>query len=122
MSGSWAATREATGGGRMCAPAHPIQSSPRRPPGWAGSAMVGLEPLQVRTRTPVRLLLLVWCHHEARGKGAPHLLELCASGHLLSEERGLDAVEQSFEPADELSLRYTQLRLAWRGVLGERER
>ncbi len=47
---------------------------------------------------------------------APHLLELLAGLHLLREQRGLDAVEQSLEPADELRLRDPQLGIARRGV------
>src|SRR5207244_8916916 len=55
----------------------------------------------------------------ARGALAPtaldraalaHLLELALRLGLLGEERGLDAVEESFEPADELGLRDAQLR------------
>ena len=50
-----------------------------------------------------------------------HLLELALGLHLLGEQRGLDAVEQAFEPADELGLRDAQLRLGGR-VARERER
>src|SRR6266704_2873748 len=35
---------------------------------------------------------------------AAHLLQLRARGHLLGEQRGLDAVEETFEPAHELCL------------------
>ena len=42
---------------------------------------------------------------------APHLVELLLRHRLLGEQRGLDAVEQAFEPADELGLREPQLRL-----------
>jgi hypothetical protein len=52
---------------------------------------------------------------------APHLLELLAGGHLLGEERGLDAVEQPFEPPDQLGLRDAQLDIGRRGVLAEGE-
>ena len=38
-----------------------------------------------------------------------HLLELVLRLHLLGEQRGLDAVEEAFEPADELGLRDAQL-------------
>src|SRR5215468_5546384 len=41
-----------------------------------------------------------------------HLLELCPRSHLLRNERGLDAVEQAFEPANQLRLRDAQLGLA----------
>ena len=40
------------------------------------------------------------------------LLELLAGRHLLGEQRGLDAVEQALEPADELGLGDAQLGLA----------
>ena len=39
-----------------------------------------------------------------RGQGAPHTLQLLLGCHLLGEERGLDAVEQALEPADQLRL------------------
>jgi hypothetical protein len=39
------------------------------------------------------------------GRELAHLLELLACGELLCEQRRLDAVEQTFEPAHELSLR-----------------
>ena len=42
--------------------------------------------------------------------------------HLLGEQRGLDAVEQALQPADQLSLRDPQLGLARHLVLGERQR
>src|SRR4051812_18106324 len=51
-----------------------------------------------------------------------HLLELLASLHLLREQRGLDAVEQPREPADELGLRDPQLGLTGDGVARERGR
>ncbi len=38
-----------------------------------------------------------------------HLLQLGLGGHLLGDERGLDAVEEALEPADELGLRDAQL-------------
>ena len=43
---------------------------------------------------------------------AAHLLELGARRHLLGEQRGLDAVEEPLEPADQLSLGDPQLGLA----------
>src|SRR6516164_10747802 len=47
---------------------------------------------------------------DSRGKRAlAHLLELCASRHLLGEQRGLDAVEQPLQPADQLRLGDAQL-------------
>ena len=48
--------------------------------------------------------------HRARWQLA-HLLELLAGGDLLGEQRGLDAVEQALEPADELGLGDPQLAL-----------
>ena len=50
-----------------------------------------------------------------------HVLELALGLHLLGEQRGLNAVEQTFEPTDELGLRDAQLGLA-RGVARERQR
>jgi hypothetical protein len=37
---------------------------------------------------------------------AAHGLELLLGGHLLGEEHGLHALDQSFEPTDKLGLRY----------------
>ena len=42
---------------------------------------------------------------------AAHLLELGARGHLLGIDRGLDAVEEALEPADQLGLGDAQLAL-----------
>ena len=49
----------------------------------------------------------------------PHLFDLALRHRLLREQRGLDSVEQAFEPADELRLRDPQLRV---GGLVARER
>jgi len=70
------------------------QRLPREQPGQS----------EVRTRAAVRLLLLLGRLHEPGGERAAHLLELRAGCHLLCEQRGLDAVEESFEPADQLRL------------------
>ena len=43
-----------------------------------------------------------------------HLLELCASRHLLRPQRRLDALEQSLEPSDQLGLGNSKLRFRWR--------
>ena len=51
---------------------------------------------------------------------AAHLFELPLRLHLLREQRGLDPVEEPFEPADELGLRDAQLALA-RRVAAERQ-
>src|SRR5262249_40087851 len=56
-----------------------------------------------------------------RAAAAAHLLELLLRLHLLGEQRGLDAVEQALEPADELRLRNAQLALR-RRVAAERQR
>ena len=45
-----------------------------------------------------------------------------ARRHLLGEQRGLDAVEQAFEPADQLGLRDPQLGVRRHSVLAERQR
>src|SRR5204863_1977485 len=55
------------------------------------------------------------------GSALPHLLDLLLRLHLLGEERRLDAVEETLEPADELRLRDPQLRVA-RCVARERKR
>ena len=57
----------------------------------------------------------------ARGKGSPHLGDLGLRGHLLGEQRCLDAVEEAFEPADELRLRDAELSVR-RGLLAEGKR
>ena len=57
----------------------------------------------------------------ARRQPAAHLLQLRAGGHLLGEQRGLDAVEQPLQPADQLGLRDPQLGVRGRGVVGERQ-
>jgi prephenate dehydratase len=75
---------------------------------------------EVGTRAAV-LLLLLGRLHEPRRKRAAHLLELRAGRHLLCEQRGLDAVEESFEPADQLRLGDSQFGLARRGVVRERQ-
>src|SRR5271163_152047 len=52
-----------------------------------------------------------------RGQSAlAHLLELGPGGHLLGHQRRLNAVEESFEPADELRLCDAQLGIARRFV------
>ncbi len=53
---------------------------------------------------------------------SPHLLELHPCGHLLRDERGLQAVEHALEPADQLGLGDPQLAVGGNGVLGERQR
>src|SRR6202012_4001046 len=50
-----------------------------------------------------------------------HLLELCACGHLLSEQGGLNPVEQPFQPADQLGLGDPQLGVRRDGAVGERQ-
>ena len=56
------------------------------------------------------------------GQRAAHLLELGAGRHLLGVDRGLDAVEEALEPADELGLGDPQLGLGRGALLGERQR
>ena len=58
----------------------------------------------------------------SRRKRAAHLLQLGPGRPLLGEQRGLDAVEQALQPADQLGLRDPQLGLAGRLVLVERQR
>ena len=56
-----------------------------------------------------------WCPDP--GRQLAHLLQLRLRGHLLRDERGLDAVEQPFEPADELGLGDAELGVGGRLVL-----
>src|SRR5205085_5599902 len=51
---------------------------------------------------------------DLEGLAAAHLLELLLGHRLLGEEGGLDPVEETLEPADELRLRDPQLGLARR--------
>ena len=57
-----------------------------------------------------------------RRQAAAHLLELRPGGHLLGVDRGLDAVEEPLEPADQLGLGDPQLGVGRGRVLGERQR
>lgn len=60
--------------------------------------------------------------HRRRGQRAlAHLFQLGTRGHLLGEQRGLDAVEQPFQPADQLGLGDSQLGIGGHRVLGERQ-
>src|ERR1700752_4853789 len=58
------------------------------------------------------------------GREAPlaHLLELGPGRHLLGEERGLDALEQSLQPSHQLGLGNAQLALARHLLRAERGR
>src|SRR5579863_8517367 len=51
-----------------------------------------------------------------------HLLQLGPSRHLLGEQRGLDSVEESFEPPHQLRLGDAQLGFGRHRVVAERER
>ena len=55
------------------------------------------------------------------GQRPAHLLQLGPGGHLLGEQRGLDAVEQTLQPADQLGLGDPQLGVGRGGVLAERQ-
>src|SRR5579871_93249 len=79
-----------------------------------GIGAVTFRPLEIRAG----LARLVAATAEFEPAPLAHLLELALRLHLLREQRGLDAVEESFEPADELRLRDQQLRFA-RCVAGE---
>ena len=59
----------------------------------------------------LRFLVRLYRHHPGRERAA-HLLQLTPGRHLLGEQRGLDAVEQALQPADQLGLRDPQLGLA----------
>ena len=81
---------------------------------------LGCRPLVVRSRGMARCC--VGLCRRRRGdllrparrqrRAATHLLELGAGGDLLGEQRRLDAVEQTLQPADQLGLRDAQLGLA----------
>jgi hypothetical protein len=58
----------------------------------------------------------------ARQRLPPDFLELGAGGHLLGEQRGLDAVEHALQPAHQLGLGDPQLGVRRRLALGERQR
>ena len=58
----------------------------------------------------------------AAGRQLAHLLELLAGGQLLGEQRRLDAVEQAFEPADQLGLGDAQLGVGRDLAVVERQR
>jgi hypothetical protein len=55
----------------------------------------------------------------SRRKCAAHLLQLCAGGHLLGEQSGLDAVEETLQPADELGLGDPELGIGRDRVVAE---
>src|SRR3712207_4024816 len=57
-----------------------------------------------------------------RQRAAAHLLQLGPGGHLLGEQRGLDAVEDALQPADQLGLGDAQLGVRRGLALAERER
>ena len=116
---------------------------PARPPRALALVLVGLlgpaavvrglrrrplAALEVHPAGVAGLGRLVWsCPAAAAGRPSPRqaaadLLELGAGGHLLGVDRGLDAVEEALEPADQLGLGDPQLALGGRLVLGERQR
>jgi len=61
-------------------------------------------------------------HFNQQAIGGTILLQLDAGSHLLGHQRGLDAVEEPLQPADELRLGDAELGLARRLLLGERPR
>src|SRR5262249_35461611 len=78
--------------------------------------------LEIRARSALLLHGLVrarWC--DAGRQRPAHLLELGARGHLLGEQRRLDAMEQALKPADKLRLSNPQLGIAWYLVVSERQ-
>src|SRR4051812_39459541 len=110
--------RRSGGPGRDAGPPRP--TAPRAMPKILLS-IVGLPSLlRSRTRTRCsevhataaagRALLALWILGRVwtRGQRASHLLQLRTGGHLLGVDRGLDAVEEALQPADELGLRDAQ--------------
>ncbi len=102
----------------------PSEQGPPR--GWRGGPLSSIGRAgrsEVRTRAGgarvAEVLGFVVAAH-ARRQGAPHLLQLGAGRHLLGEQRGLDAVEESLQPAHQLGLRDAQFGLAGHGAVGER--
>src|SRR5215217_2824673 len=86
-------------------------------------AAKGEPPLQVLPGPGRRGSAALSRNADAGRQGAlPHLLQLLARRHLLGEQRGLDAVEQTFQPADELRLGDPELGVGRHAVLGERQR
>jgi len=96
---------------------HPRESGGWSPPDykyWAGASDRDVLLLPVGRAGATR------AHRQRRS--AAHLFELYACGHLLRDQCRLNAVEQAFQPADELRLRDAELGLA-RYVTGlERQR
>ena len=101
--------------GRVTALSFGLTLTIRAPPPATG--LRELLPLRGRCRAGARL--------PSRGAGGKtplaHLLELAAGGHLLGEQRRLDAVEEALQPADELRLGDSELGIA-RDVRLEGER
>ena len=64
-------------------------------PEWGGLEVLARAPAE-----PAVGLLAT----RTRRQAAAHLLQLRPRGHLLREQRRLDAVEEPFQPADELGL------------------
>lgn len=91
-----------------------MQQQPQTPSGWA--------TLQIRPRADCAVgALFVGLVGGAGREGAAHLLELGAGRHLLREQRRLDSVEETLQPAHQLGLRNAQLRLGGDRLVGEGE-
>src|SRR4051812_7971022 len=90
------------------------ESGDQGEPGGAAAAVIGIAASEVGAGDALAGRAL-------ERAALADLVQLLLRHGLLREERGLDAVEQALEPADELGLRQPQLRLG-RRLARERER
>src|SRR5690606_10755438 len=80
-----------------------------------------LPPSQVLPGSP-RVVVAVAFLASPHRQAAAHLLQLRPRRHLLGEQRRLQAVEQPFQPTDQLRLRDPQFGVGRGFLLGERQR
>ena len=77
--------------------------------------------LQVDTGTAIGVRGSALGSHPGRQLPPTHALELLLSGHLLREQRGLDALDQPFEPPHQLGLGHLELGGAGDVLVTERQ-
>src|SRR2546422_4259035 len=75
--------------------------------------------LEILTRLAVAGLLLRGTRWQS---STAHLVELSPRLHVLRPEGGLNSLEQSFQPSDQLGLGDSDFRLAWGSLERDRER
>src|SRR5437016_12541474 len=90
-------------------------SRARPRPGRAGPEWA----LEILTRLAVAGLLLRGTRWQS---STAHLVELSPRLHVLRPEGGLNSLEQSFQPSDQLGLGDSDFRLAWGSLERDRER